>query len=318
MPKVSVIIPNYNYGRFLARRLESVLGQSFKDLEVIYLDDASSDDSAAVFAGYASDPRIRAMSNEVNSANPFKQWNKGAALAQGEYLWIAEADDYADPRFLSRLVKALDQDPGAGLAFCASRVVNEQDEFLPEKEGMWTEGLAGQDWKRDFGCNGPEFCGRYLIVRNVIPNASAVLVRRSALSKAGGADETKIYAGDWMTWARVLFFSDLEYVAEPLNFYRVHQQTVRRRIRGTGLGILESYQVMRAILDNVPVAPEVLERASAERMKQWMAEARAQDAKISWALQGKIFRAAGEVDPALKMRLLKKAWSRMVGPRPSP
>lgn len=67
MPKVSVILPNYNHGRFLKRRLDSIFDQTFQDLEVIFLDDASTDNSMEVFAQYASNPKIKKVL--VNSRN---------------------------------------------------------------------------------------------------------------------------------------------------------------------------------------------------------------------------------------------------------
>ena len=89
MPKVSVIIPNYNHAQFLEQRIQSVLDQTYQDFEIIYLDDASTDNSNEVFAKFANNSRIRAIYNQTNSGSPFKQWNKGIRLAQGEYVWIA-------------------------------------------------------------------------------------------------------------------------------------------------------------------------------------------------------------------------------------
>ena len=107
MPTVSVIVPNYNHARYLRQRIESVLGQTYQDFEVILLDDCSTDESRSVLGEYAKDPRVRIEFNEKNSGSTFKQWNKGVRLARGEYIWIAESDDYADThageaRFASR------------------------------------------------------------------------------------------------------------------------------------------------------------------------------------------------------------------------
>jgi glycosyltransferase involved in cell wall biosynthesis len=67
---------------------------------IILLDDCSTDDSRLILSKYADDPRVRIEFNKVNSGSPFKQWNKGVSLALGEYVWIAESDDYADKRLL--------------------------------------------------------------------------------------------------------------------------------------------------------------------------------------------------------------------------
>src|ERR1022692_1882228 len=107
MVKVSVVIPNYNHSRFLPRRIDSVLEQTFQDFELILLDDCSTDDSRSILSQYADESRVRIEFNEVNSGTPFRQWNKGVGLARGEYVWIAESDDYADKRLLERLVAVL-------------------------------------------------------------------------------------------------------------------------------------------------------------------------------------------------------------------
>src|SRR5262245_42246739 len=127
MPKVTVVIPNYNYARYLPRRIESVLGQTFGDFEVLLLDDASIDESREVIARYAGDPRVRTIFNDRNSGSTFKQWNRGFREARGEYIWIAESDDYADLSLLAKLVDRLDGHPSVGLAYCQSWVVDTDD-----------------------------------------------------------------------------------------------------------------------------------------------------------------------------------------------
>src|ERR1700738_3854186 len=119
MPRVSVVIPNYNHARYLRQRVDSVLQQSYQDFEVILMDDCSTDDSRIVISEYANDPRIRISLNEKNSGSAFKQWNKGVGLARGEYVWIAESDDYADPHLLETLVSRLEAEPRA--VFCSCR-----------------------------------------------------------------------------------------------------------------------------------------------------------------------------------------------------
>ena len=84
MPAVSVIVPNYNHARFLRKRIDSILNQTFQDFELILLDDCSTDESRSILSEYASDPRVRLELNEVNSGSPFKQWNKGIRIARGE------------------------------------------------------------------------------------------------------------------------------------------------------------------------------------------------------------------------------------------
>ena len=105
LASVSVAVPAYNYARFMERRLASVFAQTYPVAEVIVLDDASTDDSVAVARRTADDwgRDIRLVVNERNSGSPFRQWRRAAALAESEWLWIAEADDEADPALLAGL-----------------------------------------------------------------------------------------------------------------------------------------------------------------------------------------------------------------------
>ena len=87
MPKVSVIIPNYNHAPYLKERLDSVFNQSFQGFEVILLDDSSTDNSIEVLNIYTSNPKVsHFIINKKNSGSPFKQWEKGIELATGDYL----------------------------------------------------------------------------------------------------------------------------------------------------------------------------------------------------------------------------------------
>jgi glycosyltransferase involved in cell wall biosynthesis len=129
-PKVSVIIPNYNHGRFLEKRIRSVLDQSFGDFEAIFLDDASTDDSREVFTKFAGDRRIRAIWNKQNSGGTFRQWNKGFREAKGEYVRVAESDDYADERFLEVMLSRFAQHPSVGLVCCRPMVVDDEDRIV--------------------------------------------------------------------------------------------------------------------------------------------------------------------------------------------
>jgi glycosyltransferase involved in cell wall biosynthesis len=104
MPKIRVIVPSYNHARFLRRRIDTILGQTFRDFELILVDDCSRDESCSIRRECSFDPRARLEFNAQNSGSPFKQRNKGVKLARGRHVWIAESDDYAEEHFLERLV----------------------------------------------------------------------------------------------------------------------------------------------------------------------------------------------------------------------
>ncbi|WP_300565231.1 glycosyltransferase family 2 protein [Flavobacterium sp.] len=108
-PKVSIVVPNYNHQEFLKVRLDSIFNQTFQDFEVLIFDDASSDDSLLILNEYKSNLKVtHFVINSINSGSPFKNWKEGMRLASGQYIWIAETDDFAATDFLEQQLKAID------------------------------------------------------------------------------------------------------------------------------------------------------------------------------------------------------------------
>ncbi len=307
MPKVSVVVPNYNHARFLRRRIESILGQTCQDFEVIYLDDASTDGSGEIIAEYAADPRVRIIANEANSGSTFKQWNKGLRETRGEYVWIAESDDYADPRFLETLLERMEHYPSAGIAYCQSECVDEEGNPLGIMEQRWNRFEAGR-WDADYSCSGREELGRYMIRACTICNASAALLRRSVCEQVGGADESFRCAGDWDLYSRMLVVSDIAFVAEPLNFWRTHSATVRSETEKNLTIIEESYRVVGEIAGSVPVADDVLDASLDGVMEWWL---RLREGRRTWNRRDReAWRAGIRVDKALRRRMASKLTSK--------
>ncbi|MBI5142529.1 MAG: glycosyltransferase [Nitrospirae bacterium] len=284
MPKVSVIIPNYNHARYLDQRMVSVLGQTYRDFEVIFLDDASTDNSREVFGKYQGDSRIRAVFNEKNSGSPFVQWNSGVKMAKGEYVWIAESDDYADSRLLETLVGALDRNPSVGIAYCASMQVDQHgSEFgvwLPTDIGGYR--LDENRWRTDFTNDGKDECSNFMIVRCTIPNASAVVFRKSVYEMTGYADETMRLCGDWLMWCKMLMISGISYTARPLNCFRTHRHSVRSTIEGEAAKIAEMYRVIRFISGGIDVSPEIMRRVNADMAGLWAAFMLSKHGRKNW------------------------------------
>lgn len=244
MPVVSVVVPNFNHAPFLARRLDSVLGQTLRDIEVLVLDDASTDTSMEIIGRRVQDRRVRVMRNDVNSGSPFVQWNRGVAATTGPLVWIAESDDDADPRLLETLVDRLDRHPGCGLAFAQSLCVDGQDR-VSGTQTQWTDSVDRTHWIADYVNNGQAECAQLLAITNTIPNASAVVFRRAIYERVGGAPETMRLSGDWMTWLRMLLVSDVAFVAEPLNRHRSHGGTVRSAFAGDPRWWQETLEIWR-------------------------------------------------------------------------
>jgi hypothetical protein len=268
MPRVSVVVPSYNHARFLERRLQSVFAQTFTDFEVLLLDDGSTDGSVEILRRFAHEPRVvRLDLNPVNSGSVFRQWNRGVAAARGEYVWIAETDDDADPGLLAALVAVLDAHPAVGLAYCQSVEVDYAGRPV-RNMAEHTEDLEPGRWQQDFVANGREECARYLVRKSTIPNASAVVFRRGLYEAAGGADETFTLAGDLMLWVKILLRSEVAFVARPLNHFRQHARSARwRRLTAW---LTERPRVTAFIAAQLPVPAEMLREARARMLREWV------------------------------------------------
>jgi glycosyltransferase involved in cell wall biosynthesis len=302
-PVVSVIVPNYTHARFLPQRLESVLGQTFSNFEVLFFDDASTDESRDVFARYSSDSRMRSWFNSTNSGSTFRQWNRASVEARGRYLWFAESDDYADPELLRVLVDRLERESSVGLAYCQSLEVDEEG-TLGRNFTEYTADLDPARWNQDFTSRGTDEIARFMFVKNTIPNASAVLIRRSAWDRVGGADETMRLCGDWLLWVRILAESDLAFAAAPLNYFRHHSSSVRANRMRTLLFVWERYGVMDFILKHAQVADDLREAMCGRLADLWEIYAGEDSDARAW--HARVYRAARKVDPRLHTRLFNK------------
>lgn len=231
---ISVVVPGYNYARYMAGRLGSVFAQTYPVEEVIVLDDASGDDSARVAAraAAAAGREIQLVVNAANSGSVFRQWRRGVELAQGEWVWIAEADDLADPELLAVLAARLQAAPDAVMALCDSRSIDaEGAPVWADYQGYYAQ--SGADaLARDGLFAADEFARRFLAERNLILNASAVLWRRSALlaalERCGAELDGLRMAGDWRLYLEVLAGAagSVAWVARPLNVHRRHDGSV--------------------------------------------------------------------------------------------
>jgi glycosyltransferase involved in cell wall biosynthesis len=251
MPKVSIIVPNYNHAKYLPERIDSILGQTFKDFELILMDDHSSDNSKQVLESYKSYPFVKLLFNDANSGSSFKQWNKGAKAATGEYIWIAESDDKADKDFLSTLVPVLDSDKTTSMVYTQSYDIDEEGKI----RGIWeyhTKDFDDNIWANDFTMEGDEMIKKYMVYHNCLPNASGVLFRRDRMEEIGRADESFKLNGDWDFWIRMMMGTKVTFIHKPLNYFRTHAVSVRSESRKIGTGVYEYSRVLNFVFDKVP------------------------------------------------------------------
>lgn len=222
---VSVIVPNFNYGTYLVQRIDSILNQSYQNFELIILDDNSTDDSKAIIENYRNNPKVsHIVYNEVNSGSPFVQWNKGIELAIGEWIWIAEADDLAEEQLLEQLVQNASQHNGVVISYCQSNRMDAEGLLLGDWKD-WTDDVDENLFKNDFVLGGNEYIENFLIRKNTIPNASAVIFRKEDFISVGRTDEDIKFCADWLLWLKILTQGDISFCSQKLNHFRFHPKS---------------------------------------------------------------------------------------------
>jgi len=240
--------------------MNTVLEQTYTDIEIVILDDCSDDSSIEVLAGYKSDPRVsHFVVNEINGGSPFRQWKKGVDLAKGRYIWIAESDDYADPHLLERLVPILDERSDVGIAYVDSFEVDQHGEKIPLAE---KESKAADQSQYSFLMEGHKAITELMFDRNAIPNASAVLFRKKIFDSIPMSYLGMRVIGDWLVWIEMLKRSNLYFCAEKLNYFRYHPAVTR--IHKTNEKRLQVYAERYVILNSLEDILELRGRVNAE------------------------------------------------------
>lgn len=202
--KVSVVITCYKYAHFLTNAMDSVLGQTYRDLEVLMVNDGSPDNTDEVMQRYASDPRVIYIKQE-NAGQAIAK-NNGIRRASGDFVAFLDADD---SWALDKLEKqmALFAEPQVGVVYCDVKYMDENGAPMARAN----EGLHAprRGW-----------IAEHLFRDNLVPFCAAV-VRRECFEKVGVMDTSFKMGIDWDLWLRMSVHYQFDFVAEPLLNYRV-------------------------------------------------------------------------------------------------
>jgi glycosyltransferase involved in cell wall biosynthesis len=255
-PTISVIVPNYNYAHYLSSRLRSILTQTWRPHEIILLDDCSTDASVEVADTILRDGGVpyRIIRNDTNQG-VYRQWLRGLRESTGDLIWIAEADDHCAPTFLEAVAPAF-ADPEVMLAYCQSKQIDGHGRELAPDYLAWTDDVDARKWRSAYVRSGRDEIRDSLVVKNTIPNVSAVLMRRPDLGAIESQLVTLKNAGDWLTYVHMLERGKIAFVPHALNDHRRHGGSVT--IGRGGLNLMrEILNVQRYILDRHAIAPDV-------------------------------------------------------------
>lgn len=251
--EVSIIIPNYNYARFLQQRIESVLAQTYTNYEIVLLDDASTDDSVSILNHYSANPRVTHLEiNSVNTGSPFVQWQKGISLSRGKYIWIAESDDAAESSFLERAVSVLNQYPHASFCFLGSHCIDEKGNLLSTDFDRWTSKQLRRP--HNIGVfDGEDYIKHNLYWRNYIYNASGVVFRKQCFEQIKDLSCFSMrYSGDWLFWIEMAGQGEVLEVYEKMNKFRLHNVSTTKKAQKTGEGVREDIYIINRIEQFLP------------------------------------------------------------------
>lgn len=210
-PSVTFVVPCYKLAHLLRQCVESILSQTFGQLEILIMDDCSPDDTAEV-ANSFGDARVVHVRNEPNLGH-LRNYNKGIGLARGKYVWLISADDYLRrPYVLQRYVNALERHPAVGYTVCPGVGV---------RDGVETQVIDySVSGRHDRVVPGHQWLKR-LLPANIVVAASG-LVRRECYLSHGAFPLDMPYAGDWYLWSLFAFHHDVAYFAEAMVCYREH------------------------------------------------------------------------------------------------
>ena len=228
--RISAVVPNYNYEKFLLERIYSILNQTEKIYEIIILDDCSKDNSQKLIDEIVENIKnyipIKKVYNKENTGIAFKQWQKGFNLAKGDYVWIAEADDYCDKHLMHALVKKIRKDKNIIISYADTSFIDKDGKiFLKSIEPEIDIRKTGH-WKLSYINKGVDELNNYTFLNCTIANVSSTLIKKGNYDEFFKKAIEYRQSGDWVLYAHLMTLGDVAYVNKPLNNYRVHGNNI--------------------------------------------------------------------------------------------
>lgn len=229
LPLVSIVFTSYNHKEYLVTALESLINQTYSNIEIIIIDDCSTDGSQEVLSRYNSFKNVNIKLQSKNSGSYVKASNLGASYANGDYILFAQCDDFADERQIEILVNAIISNPNVGVVFSKSNLVNESG-IKTAEDLFFRETKFKKHIKNNSLIKGVEMRS-FLSFSCVIPNLSAALINHDLFKEIGSFSEEFLVVADWELWLNLSEKCDFLYVNKALNNFRQHSTTIRSTIK---------------------------------------------------------------------------------------
>lgn len=228
--KISVVVPNYNYSNYLYQRVYSILNQNYKIHELIILDDASKDNSLfyikQIEQKISGVVNVKVVVNDINSGNAFSQWQKGINLATGDYVWVAEADDYAKKNFLNEVVSPLKKNNNIVISYADTGFIDSNGYITKNSLVDQIDILKTNHWNASYVNKGISEINCYSYLNCTIPNVSGTIIKKGNYDEIFESAKKFHQSGDWFTYLNILNLGDISFINKTLNYYRVHGNNI--------------------------------------------------------------------------------------------
>ncbi len=241
-PLVSVLMPSFNYARYLTIAIDSVLSQSFQDLELIIVDDCSTDGSRAIAEEWGRiDDRVVTVFHDVNRGLAGAR-NSGLAISSGQFVALCDADDIWLPHKLDIQLECFRRRPEAGLVHSDSVIIDSDGDLT----GQRFSSLFHRQGQVTSGHLFEELCHRNFIC---VPT---VILRREAIQYAGGFDDRLRSLEDWVCWILVSRNYPFCYVDDRLVQYRIHNTSLSQNPTGMASNRVKALGLLLSAFPDIP------------------------------------------------------------------
>jgi len=261
---VSVIVPCYNHEKYLKKRLDSIYNQTYRNFEVILMDDCSQDSSRKIMEEYAEiyKDKTRVLFNDTNSGSVFKQWSKGIKAAKGRICWIAESDDYCDYDFIEKLIPAF-ADGKVKASYCNYVFVDSDEQPLKNFTfNNYISSLKTDKWSSAYCNDAVDEIKEGLGIINTIPNVSALLFVNPNVNPLLENENwlSMRLCGDWMFYLNIIKDGKISFNPETNNFYRFHNSSTSKTVQATEAYFKERAIISKTVSDLYDIEDDIIKQ----------------------------------------------------------
>lgn len=240
-PLVSICIPNYNYGQYLRHCLDSVLNQTYENIEVFFSDNASTDDSYEIAYEYRKKFKEKGiyfhLNNNKRNVGSDANSHIATSRSEGEFVYTLASDDAIHPQFIEKCIRVFEEYPSVGLVMVNREEIDEHNNIYKQVPFYNTNCVI----------NGEDQAAVFMMAGIAIP--AQRMVRRSIAGRTMPYQRKWNVAGDWYDNFLYSCFADVAYLQDDLAQYRVHKGNETNESEKTLMGVFEHYQLINAFVD---------------------------------------------------------------------